>query len=54
MLEEFIRTLKSFLGVERTSFSIQDRWDKCPPKEAEGNGLNQYREKVSMPCSIQV
>jgi hypothetical protein len=46
MVEEFITTLESFLGVQKTDLSLADRWMKCPPPEAKGKSLKEYLPKV--------
>ncbi|KAL4936545.1 amidase signature domain-containing protein [Aspergillus oleicola] len=45
MVEEFIGVLEDFLGTKRVEISLAERWEKCPPPEANGKSLKQYLPK---------
>lgn len=45
MVDEFIRVLENFLGTKRVEFSIAERWEKCPPPQANGVPMKQYLTK---------
>ncbi|KAJ6006803.1 hypothetical protein N7451_004747 [Penicillium sp. IBT 35674x] len=45
MVDEFVGTLESFLGVKRVEISLAERWEQCPPLEANGKPLKQYLAK---------
>ena len=47
LLNEFIKVLERYLGIERTVFSIRERWSSEPPKEALGQPLEEYLQDVS-------
>lgn len=46
MVDEFFGVLESFLGTKRVEISLAERWDQCPPPEANGKPLKQYLSKV--------
>ena len=46
MVDDFVGVLEDFLGTKKIEFSIAERWDKCPPAEAQGKPLKQYLAKV--------
>ena len=54
MVEDFISVLEKFLGTKRTEFRIADRWEKCPPNEAEGKPLKEYLAKVSCQRYLEI
>ena len=54
MVDEFVGVLERFLGAKRMEFSIAERWEKCPPREAEGKPLKQYLAKVRNSLSAAV
>ncbi|KAF9252091.1 hypothetical protein DTO006G1_2838 [Penicillium roqueforti] len=45
MVDEFVEILENFLGTKRVEISIAERWEKCPPLEANGKPLKQYLSK---------
>ncbi|KAJ5930812.1 hypothetical protein N7466_006305 [Penicillium verhagenii] len=46
MVEEFVGVLESFLGTKRVEISLADRWEACPPLEANGKPLKEYLAKA--------
>lgn len=53
MVDEFVEILENFLGTKRVEISIAERWEKCPPLEANGKPLKQYLSKVGNPVIHQ-
>lgn len=51
MVDEFVGVLETFLGTKRIEFRIADRWDACPPPQANGKSLKEYLAKVRVPLS---
>ncbi|KAJ6180918.1 hypothetical protein N7519_011379 [Penicillium mononematosum] len=45
MVDEFVGVLESFLGTKRVNISLAERWEQCPPSEANGKPLKQYLSK---------
>ncbi|KAJ5160568.1 uncharacterized protein N7482_007572 [Penicillium canariense] len=45
MVEEFIEVLEDFLGTKRVEISLAERWEQCPPSEANGKPLKEYLSK---------
>ena len=48
IVDEFVGVLESFLGTKRVEISLAERWEKCPPLEANGKPLKQYLSKVGI------
>ena len=48
MVDEYVVVLESYLGVERITFTLIERWSQCPPEEARGNSLEEFLFKVSI------
>ncbi|PQE11375.1 hypothetical protein CJF31_00001188 [Rutstroemia sp. NJR-2017a BVV2] len=48
LVDEFVSLLERFLGIKRTHLSISERWNECPPNEAEGKGIREYLDKFEM------
>lgn len=46
LIDKFVNTLETYLDVKKTEFSLAGRWQKYTPKEAEGQSLAEYTEKV--------
>ncbi|KAJ5480157.1 hypothetical protein N7530_005666 [Penicillium desertorum] len=45
MVDELVGVLESFLGTKRVNISLAERWEQCPPSEANGKPLKQYLSK---------
>lgn len=52
MVDEFIGILENFLGTKRVEISLAERWQQCPPPEANGKSLTTYLSKVMMETAI--
>ena len=46
LVRRFLGDLESYLGVKATETSIADRWNKCPPPEANGKTIQEFLNKV--------
>lgn len=46
MVGDLIGILENFLGTKRVEISLADRWQQCPPPEANGMSLTTYLSKV--------
>lgn len=51
MIDEYVGTLEKLLGVQKTEFSIADRWSQCPPPEADGKPIKEFLNTVRLPNS---
>lgn len=49
MVDEFVGVLEDFLGTKRVEISLAEKWEQCPPLEANGKPLKQYMSKVRSP-----
>lgn len=49
MVDDFVGILENFLGTQRVEISLAQRWDQCPPPEANGKPLKQYLAKACSP-----
>ncbi|KAK0512827.1 hypothetical protein JMJ35_004844 [Cladonia borealis] len=46
IIDHFVTDLESSLGVRQTRISFASLWDASPPKEANGQSLQEYMEKA--------
>ncbi|KAJ5726210.1 uncharacterized protein N7483_007567 [Penicillium malachiteum] len=46
IVDEFVKNLECYLGVERSVISIAERWLQCPPIQANGRPIPKFLEKV--------
>ncbi|KAK3933866.1 amidase signature domain-containing protein, partial [Diplogelasinospora grovesii] len=44
LIDKWMKTLE-LMGFERTNFSIAERWNQCPPPEANGKSIREYLNK---------
>lgn len=52
MVDDLIGILESFLGTKRVEISLAEKWQQCPPHEANGKSLTTYLAKVMMEIVI--
>ncbi|KAH8759977.1 amidase signature domain-containing protein [Diaporthe sp. PMI_573] len=45
MVDDLIGILENFLGTKRVEISLAERWEQCPPPEANGKSLRPYLSK---------
>lgn len=48
MVDAYVEILEKYLGINRTHFSIAERWKQCPPPEAQGKSLQEYINKACL------
>ncbi|POR35133.1 Glutamyl-tRNA(Gln) amidotransferase subunit A [Tolypocladium paradoxum] len=46
LTSQFVATLENFMGVKAEKVNITALWEKQPPPEAKGQGLQEYMEKA--------
>ncbi|KAK3984184.1 amidase signature domain-containing protein [Cladorrhinum sp. PSN332] len=46
ILEEFVKQLESYLGVQREVINIAELWDKYPPPEGKGKTIKEFLNKT--------
>ena len=46
MVDEFVGVLERFLGIRKTTISLAERWNACPPEAAQGKSLREYLGEV--------
>jgi hypothetical protein len=46
MVDEFVRVLEEFLGVQKVELGIAERWSQCPRESAGGKSLQEFLSKV--------
>lgn len=51
IVDDFLTILEKFLDVKKSTFSISERWEKCPPLEGKGKSIKEYLEKVLISIS---
>lgn len=47
VVDEFVSALEGFLGVEKTTFSLDDLWRSTRPEGSEGDTVNEFFGSVS-------